>query len=211
MLQLPVHKEDLKRLLLIAQFERKFLICLLPLPNSVQYLVAVDQHAADERVQLERLWSRCGMRASDQTESRALTKSVSMLVTAGEGELIKGFLNWFKRWGFDISVLSCAGSASEIRVDKVPAVIWIRCSDKETIRGMILSYAAELEQGIALQTCPKFLMDTMNSIACRSAIMFGEELEDRSAIGLLQKLSICQFPFQCAHGRPSMAPLGQLI
>lgn len=46
--------------------------------------------------------------------------------------------------------------------------------------------------------------------ACRSAIMFGDELTKAECEDLLQRLSKCHLPFECAHGRPSIVPLFQL-
>lgn len=39
------------------------------------------------------------------------------------------------------------------------------------------------------------------------AIMFNDVLTQQECCDLIQRLSKCAFPFQCAHGRPSMAPL----
>lgn len=58
-----------------------------------------------------------------------------------------------------------------------------------------------------LSSCPQGLLDLINSRACRSAIMFNDELSIRECEELLAKLSKCVFPFMCAHGRPSMVPL----
>jgi DNA mismatch repair protein MLH3 len=58
--------------------------------------------------------------------------------------------------------------------------------------------------------CPEGLVDIVNSRACRSAIMFNDELDMHQSRGLVQKLARCAFPFVCAHGRPSMVPLGDL-
>ena len=40
--------------------------------------------------------------------------------------------------------------------------------------------------------------------------MFGTKLSKKDCEGLLDELKWCQAPFQCAHGRPSLAPLLQL-
>ncbi|KAI9708057.1 MAG: DNA mismatch repair protein [Bogoriella megaspora] len=55
--------------------------------------------------------------------------------------------------------------------------------------------------------CPQGILDLINSRACRSAIMFNDELSMRECRDLVQRLAKCVFPFQCAHGRPSLVPL----
>ncbi|KAJ2998727.1 hypothetical protein NUW58_g232 [Xylaria curta] len=58
--------------------------------------------------------------------------------------------------------------------------------------------------------CPEGVLDMINSRACRSSIMFNDPLSQEECVGLLKRLADCAFPFQCAHGRPSMVPLVDL-
>lgn len=61
-----------------------------------------------------------------------------------------------------------------------------------------------------LSDCPQGLLDMINSRACRSAIMFHDPLDKTQCEDLVRRLTSCSFPFQCAHGRPSMVPLVDL-
>ena len=61
-----------------------------------------------------------------------------------------------------------------------------------------------------ISTCPPGILDMLNSRSCRSAIMFNDELGLEECRVLVGKLAKCMFPFQCAHGRPSMVPLVEL-
>ncbi|KAI0809498.1 hypothetical protein GGR55DRAFT_650173 [Xylaria sp. FL0064] len=58
--------------------------------------------------------------------------------------------------------------------------------------------------------CPEGILDMINSRACRSSIMFNDPLSLEECTSLLKRLADCAFPFQCAHGRPSMVPLVDL-
>lgn len=58
--------------------------------------------------------------------------------------------------------------------------------------------------------CPRGILDMLNSRSCRSAIMFNDELAAEECEILIKRLALCAFPFQCAHGRPSMIPLVRL-
>jgi DNA mismatch repair protein MLH3 len=75
-----------------------------------------------------------------------------------------------------------------------------------------------------IHSCPQALLEMLNSRACRSkikfsdilccskltslgAIMFSDELSNDQCKALISRLANCAFPFQCAHGRPSMIPL----
>ena len=62
----------------------------------------------------------------------------------------------------------------------------------------------------SIGSCPKGILDMLNSRACRSAIMFNDELAVEECERLLAELSGCAFPFMCAHGRVSMVPLVEI-
>jgi DNA mismatch repair protein MLH3 len=63
---------------------------------------------------------------------------------------------------------------------------------------------------VRLADCPEGLIDIINSRACRSAVMFNDQLDMSRCSKLVQGLANCVFPFICAHGRPSMVPLGDI-
>eukprot|EP01068_Selenidium_serpulae_P000515 Selendium_serpulae@DN10844_c0_g1_i1.p1 len=54
---------------------------------------------------------------------------------------------------------------------------------------------------------PKAVFKILASKACRRAVKFGDPLSEEEAAALLADLSQCNFPFQCAHGRPTIYPL----
>ncbi|CAG8569636.1 14558_t:CDS:10, partial [Funneliformis mosseae] len=58
-----------------------------------------------------------------------------------------------------------------------------------------------------IRKCPRGIVDILNSKACRGAIMFNDNLSLQKCEELIKKLAECDFPFQCAHGRPSMVPV----
>ena len=57
---------------------------------------------------------------------------------------------------------------------------------------------------------PTSLMDVIKSTACRSAIMFNDPLSKDACQRIVTRLGECRFPFQCAHGRPSLVPLCEI-
>lgn len=59
-------------------------------------------------------------------------------------------------------------------------------------------------------SCPKGIVNLLNSRACRSAIMFNDTLEKAECEELVRQLAGCAFPFMCAHGRVSMVPVVDL-
>ncbi|NXO52842.1 MLH3 protein, partial [Aramus guarauna] len=64
--------------------------------------------------------------------------------------------------------------------------------------------------GGARGTLPLTFLKVLASQACHGAIKFNEHLTLDESCRLIEALSSCQLPFQCAHGRPSMMPLADI-
>ena len=72
-------------------------------------------------------------------------------------------------------------------------------------------YAAALDlTGGASVAPPPAALRVLASKACRRAIKFGDSLDLDACQRLLDGLARCDLPFQCAHGRPTIAPVVQL-
>ena len=54
---------------------------------------------------------------------------------------------------------------------------------------------------------PNELLDAFNLAACRNAIKFGDSLSKEICKTMLNNLSKVAHPFYCAHGRPTVLPL----
>lgn len=57
---------------------------------------------------------------------------------------------------------------------------------------------------------PQAIRRVLVSKACRGAVMFGDHLSRRQCQRVIHTLRECALPFQCAHGRPTLAPLLRL-
>ncbi|KAF3701276.1 DNA mismatch repair protein Mlh3 MutL protein -like protein 3 [Channa argus] len=60
-------------------------------------------------------------------------------------------------------------------------------------------------------TLPLTVLKVLASLACHGAIKFNDSLSRDECCSLVASLSSCQLPFQCAHGRPSIAPLVDIL
>lgn len=58
-----------------------------------------------------------------------------------------------------------------------------------------------------LTTAPSIITNVINSEACRGAIKFGDVLSHEDMKQCLKDLARCKLAFQCAHGRPTLAPI----
>jgi DNA mismatch repair protein MLH3 len=257
----------------LAQVDRKFILVKIktdqtrcqtdgangqPLPEET-VLVLIDQHAADERCQVEALYEELC-----KVETVQPLKPMYFEVSEQEIRLLEQQKEIFARWGFRYETQTgqsrgiphVASSKShnrrtstqwndnfriivtalpnviaercrldpKILIDLLRSEIWARAengftksragiSGEESDPGRSDLDAAsrgENEWLIKISTCPKGLIQMLNSRACRSAIMFNDELSKEECKALVKRLGKCSFPFQCAHGRPSMVVLGDL-
>jgi DNA mismatch repair protein MLH3 len=197
-------------------------------------LILIDQHAADERIRIETLFEEFFAPPTVPIESSVVTslldKPITFEVSAKETLLLNQCKQHFKRWGiiFDqLNDTSKSDTASRsitmqsIRVRCLPPGIIERCKiDPKLLIDLMrteswkihdgggkLSHRAEGDWLQCIHDCPQGIIDMLNSRACRSAIMFNDELSKKQCELLVRRLAICKFPFQCAHGRPSLVPL----
>ncbi|KAJ1615651.1 hypothetical protein T492DRAFT_1112171 [Pavlovales sp. CCMP2436] len=204
---MSVSKEMLRAAVVVGQVDRKWIAVTLG-----SALALIDQHAADERVQLERLlaahldvdW------LPRAVESTSLEPAEPLALSAHEVVLLREHMHAVQLWGWhvrgDLSAAARAhGSAHGLLLARAPVV----CS--HTLRAAALTeYLALLEELRGAVTPPRAVLRAIISKACRSAVMFGTELSQAQCTQVVRELVGCKFPFQCAHGRPTIVPLLEL-
>jgi DNA mismatch repair protein MLH3 len=208
-------KAALKNARIISQVDKKFiLICMSDCSQTSgskggELLVLVDQHAADERLRVESLLAEL------HSSPKALTKPIIFEVQAHEGRVLARQASYFADWGilYDV-ILPPDTKKCRVSARTLPTVIAERCRIEPKVLIDLLRAEAwkreEVGGSRSTRQCPQGLLEMLNSRACRSAVMFNDELTLEEARTLIQRLGDCSFPFQCAHGRPSMIPLVKL-
>ncbi|PVH81788.1 hypothetical protein DL98DRAFT_514439 [Cadophora sp. DSE1049] len=203
--------------------------------DSASMVVLIDQHAADERIRVEALIEElCTPPPSDSAESTqsgiltaSIAKPLNFDLSTKEMQLLQTHQHHFSNWGILFTMLpsTSTSTSSRLIIHSLPPSILERC--QATPRLLIDLIRTELWKvhdkhptptqplppGDWLQrihTCPQGILDMINSRACRSAIMFNDVLSKEQCEMLVRKLAECKFPFQCAHGRPSLVPLVDL-
>ncbi|KAI9574792.1 hypothetical protein HD554DRAFT_2050106 [Boletus coccyginus] len=270
--QIRFRKGDLRKAQIISQVDCKFIACVVgpdhddpsgaakdneasedELPTDGKILILIDQHAADERVRVERfLKAICRgflghQEGSGGVETMQLSPPVPVLLTRHEASRLTGLLNFqkaFESWGFRFSGLEetrtrldCEtdldGGYIQILVCAIPEIVSEKLLLGREMQELIKGYIGALESREleprdplsqhdsessdeetqwlkALRWCPRELLNLINSKACRGAIMFNDPLNTEQCERLVKQLSTTVFPFQCAHGRPSLVPLTRL-
>ncbi|CAL1700488.1 unnamed protein product [Somion occarium] len=264
-------KADLRKAQVLGQVDQKFIACVVDIDqegeddeqvaeNARRTLLLIDQHAADERVRVERFLSELcsgflhlGFSDAENpgVKQRRLMPPVPVLLTTRDVECItisSDIQDTMRRWGFTFSALgqdhtAVSGAAigesrdevasgyGQVLVDGVPNLLGKKLLQGDELRDVIKGFVTHFEScgdadsfvrptqasssgtpswQIAMRWCPKELLELVNSKACRGAIMFNDTLTIEQCEHLILQLSECALPFQCAHGRPSLAPLTSL-
>ncbi|KAL4929543.1 putative DNA mismatch repair protein (Mlh3) [Aspergillus undulatus] len=223
-----LRKSDLATAKVIGQVDRKFILVGLGSRQNTSALVLIDQHAADERCRVESL-SEEFFDSSSEIVQTVEVDPVHIDILGSEASMFTRQVGFFKSWGVEYAVgQSSRSDKATITVSTLPTLIAERCRTEpdqliSILRAEIWKRAEDgdgrtrtplsktSKQGKnwvgRLAGCPQGILDMLNSRACRTAIMFNDVLSVAECRNLVQRLANCVFPFQCAHGRPSMVPL----
>ncbi|BGP28900.1 DNA mismatch repair protein [Rhodotorula toruloides] len=221
----------------IAQVDTKYLLVRVPASSEGQgaALVLVDQHAASERVRVERFLDAIVGRLvrGEDVEVRELgaEERVGVVISRAEFEVVERWRLMFERWGLrfvaDATDTANEGDYHQLWLSTLPSLLSDRLSkDSRLAQDLVRSFLGHLEErgaGVAgregrqgegwtsgMKDVPPVLLELINSKACRGAIMFNDVLTTAQASTLLAQLAETSFPFQCAHGRPSLVPVVNL-
>ncbi|ESX01165.1 hypothetical protein KL918_002807 [Ogataea parapolymorpha] len=185
----------------VAQVESKFVLVRI---DGV--LVALDQHACDERVRVEALYRQ--WTASTHT----VAVCIEITVDAGEIERFARFAAELSRWG-----IKYRQENGVVVVHEILALV----ADKDAVflQTGVLQFlddlaskrkrtcASSVDWWVATTQMPEMYHETIRSQACREAIRFGKTLDKDSQRRLVADLALCRDPLHCAHGRPTCVPL----
>ncbi|MEE9252922.1 MAG: DNA mismatch repair endonuclease MutL [Thermodesulfobacteriota bacterium] len=170
----------------VGQVGGLFIICESPGRGAV----IIDQHAAHERINYERL-KRSYL--SGRLETQELLIPVVVELSPSEAELARGCLGELSTLGFEAQEFG----DNSIRIRSVPALLAI--TQPEGLIRDILGEIGELEGEKSMSALIDKVIATM---ACHSSIRASDVLEGEKIRALLEELDRCDFPHACPHGRP---------
>jgi DNA mismatch repair protein MLH3 len=149
--------------------DEKFLVCKLR-----DQIVILDQHAVDERVQLEFL-----LKKFHETQKVNLT----LPLTSRDQSNIKQHVDALMKWGIIID--GCVAK-------QLPTVLVERCTvDVVLLYDALIQHVYHLMEG-GVNVMPIGVLHILHSNACRSAIMFGKRLSKEQCIALIDKWKVTE-------------------
>ena len=226
--EIKLTKSDIVPESVICQVDNKYILSRTGASSSGDLLLAWDQHAVHERINLEFLLLDC-------LAPHSLAAPLSVQLSVYELAVISSVSEQVTRWGLGLALTE---DPETVIVTEVPG--GARDLGPEMTVDLVTHILEELTELATVvhgvfPTVPRALFNLLASKACRGSIMFGQE---RCSIGMIspdinftfltnpfkliipikrvQSLSVltcesllrdlagCFSPWQCAHGRPSV-------
>jgi len=154
-------------------------------------LVLIDQHAADERVNYERLKAVF----ADGADAQALAEPVRIELTAREAALFEEFVDDLSEIGFRAE----RAGDREVAVTAVPAV-FDAALDPDLLRDALSALVDDAAAGD--EPVADAVDELLADLACYPSVTGNTSLTEGRVVDLLDRLDDCENPYACPHGRP---------
>jgi len=172
----------------LGRFRDLYLLC-----AAGDDLLVVDQHAAHERINYERL--RAAVESAG-VESAPLDPPATLSLPPDDVAAVETHADELARLGFDCEPFG----GGTVRVRAVPAPLG-RVADAAALEDTL----AALREGRDADRRDELLAD----LACHPSLKAGDELTDDDAAALIERLGACEQPFACPHGRPTVLAIDE--
>lgn len=159
-------------------------------------LYIIDQHAAHEKVNFERMMKRL---REKKPASQYLNPPILLTLTADEARVLEEHMSYFEQLGYVISSLGDRDySISAIPTD-LPEL-----GKKE----LLLEILDELTDEAGMTT-PDTIYDKIASMSCKAAVKGNNKLSLMEADALIGELLTLENPYACPHGRPTIISMSK--
>ena len=159
-------------------------------------LMMIDQHAAHEKVNYERLIKRY---REKNVLSQGLMPPVIVSLSGQEESVLKTHLDTFAALGFEIE----AFGGSEYALRSVPVDLY-GCDERE----MFLEVLDSLLDGTGFGSI-RVIEEKIASMSCKAAVKGNNKLSVPEAEALIDELLTLDNPYNCPHGRPTIVTMSK--
>lgn len=196
---------------IVNQVAQRFILL-----RDLDCLYIVDQHACDERICFEKsLYDYIEDLQDPFIDLRVKCDGIPIQLSESELKKMAQLHKSLQRYGVDFEEGEYA-----IVLTHLPAVLISRSKETDSLKTFLLSFAEFHQDDLEkrdpqdwLQIIPKLpraIREAFISKACKQAIKFGFPLTHSEMAHLIDELSKCRVFTQCAHGRPTMVPVGEV-
>lgn len=166
---------------IIGQFNKQFIIL-----EENETLVLVDQHAAHERINYEKILN--SLNSKTETQNLLIPEEINTNDQAAFEKLIPKL----ETLGFKIE-----NKGDRYLVLSIPKVL-----EKIDLKSIFQELINEKEINTDIKTVKKLVSEIAARISCHASIRGKQSLRKEEICELLKTLEACDYPYSCPHGRP---------
>ena len=158
----------------------------------------VDQHAAHEKVNYERMLKRY---KNGEMLSQMVNPPVIVALTSAEEELFLSYRQYFEKLGFNIENFG----GREYAMRAIPIDLFGCESEKD----MFIQILDELSHETGLDRTPDVINYKIASMACKASVKGNTKMSRAEMEALLDELLTLDNPYNCPHGRPTIISMSK--
>ncbi len=165
------------------------------IPTEEGYMV-IDQHAAHERIQYERVKKGFGKKGPG---SQGLLVPERLTLAPREAALMDGIIGELNEIGIEVEHFG----GTDYIIRSKPLFL-----EKSDVREVVLGILSEMDDADVSGGVEELREKVYQVMACKSAVKAGQRLHPEAMARLVRQLFECDMPFTCAHGRPTVISYG---
>ncbi len=159
-------------------------------------LYIIDQHAAHEKVNFERMMKRLREKTP---ASQYLNPPILLTLTADEARVLEEHMSYFEKLGYVISGLG----DRDYSISAIPTDL-----PELGKKDLLLEILDELTDEAGMTT-PDTIYDKIASMSCKAAVKGNNRLSLMEADALIGELLTLENPYACPHGRPTIISMSK--
>jgi DNA mismatch repair protein MutL len=171
---------------ILGQLGELYIVC-----ASGHGMILIDQHAAHERINYERI--KKGFEGAGRPESQELLVSEVVELSPHEADILGRYADGLEKLGLKLEAF---GDNSFI-IRSVPAVL-----KNIDFTRLVKDIVAEIADSGREDSLSESIDRVIATMACHSSIRASHELSMEKMRALLAELDRAKFPHSCPHGRP---------
>lgn len=158
----------------------------------------VDQHAAHEKVNYERMIKRY---KSGDMLSQMVNPPVIVTLSSAEEEIFLQYRQYFERLGFNIENFG----GHEYAMRAIPMDLFGCDNEKD----MFIQILDELSHETNMDRTPDVINYKIASMACKASVKGNTKMTRQEMEALLDELLTLDNPYNCPHGRPTIISMSK--
>ena len=160
-------------------------------------MLMIDQHAAHEKVNFERLMRRLAREQTEAAPSQMLAPPLILNLNGREEAAYQEYKDYFARMGYEIEVFG----ENSYALRAVPMELYANEPD-----ALLIEILDEILDS-RMSGTPAAILYKIASMSCKAAVKGNMKQSVEEAKALIDELLSLDNPYHCPHGRPTMIVL----